>query len=245
MQKKEVLVMFSNSRNSVLTVCDLLSHGLKARLITFNNGSLSGLDRPKKNVSMISKHFGEDNITFEGVYLIVPFQNRLSFILKYRPISELAKEYEHLLPSQATCLICKPAMYIAAIKYCKENNIQYLAEGAVESQSFFVEKECMIERYQSLCKKHGITLITPIFKLNDNWKNKMRLMLYGVDSKTYEMQCLWNSCSIKGISNEETESLCKFFDKELFQIANEIILEDDAFNKRIKFDKENKNVHSS
>ncbi len=238
--KNEVVIMFSGGRDSFLSICDLISKNFKARVITFNNGAISGLDRPEKTVSTMSELFGEDNIKFEGVYSIAPIKNILSFRLKYRPIKEIAKEYEELLLSQVTCLICKTAMYIAAIKYCKVNNIHYLAEGARESQGFFVEKECMIERYHSLCRKHGITLITPVFKLKDDWKRKMDLMTYGFDSKAYEMQCFLGCPLIKDLSNKEIESLSEFFDKELMQIADEIILEDDAFNQIIKFNNEYK-----
>ena len=232
--KKEVLLMFSGGRDSFLSACKLVSQGYIVRMITFDNGCISGLNRPGETVSSLIHKFGNENILFEGVYSIASIKHEISDFLDYIPLDELAAKYNKLLMGQTRCLLCKTAMYIAAIKYCKAKDIKYLSEGARESQGFFVEKECMINKYKQLCLDDNIELITPVFKLNDDWKRKIELIGYGFDSKTYEMQCFLGTPLKERLNKEQINSLLDFFDNELLLNVKKIINEDDAFCNLLK-----------
>ena len=238
--KKEVLLMFSGGRDSFLSACRLVSQGYHVKMITFDNGCISGLTRPGETVSTIIDKFGSENISFEGVYSIISIKHEISDYFDYIPLDELASKYNKLILGQTRCLMCKTAMYIAAIKYCKSKNIKFLAEGARESQGFFVENECMINRYKQLCVDNNIELLTPVFKLEDEWKRKIDLLGYGFDSKTFEMQCFLGTPLKEKLNDEQIKSLVDFFDKELLLNTKRIIDKDDAFCQFLKIDRASK-----
>lgn len=222
-KRKKILVMISGGRDSFLAACKMVEKGYHVRLITYDNGSMSGVNNVNELAERMQKRFGEEFVSVAGIHQIAqnisPLLNR---VLYEEPI-KLCAEYPHLVYNQLTCLACHSAMYLHSIAYCKANNLDGIAEGARKQQKFFVELPEMLERYTELCTEHGIELYTPMFDFVSDIERKREIANWGLLPKSYEPQC-WLGCPLlNDLSNEQREDLAKYYDNEMKPLFDNVI----------------------
>lgn len=214
-KSKRVLLMLSGGRDSFLSACHLIEEGYYVQMITYDNGCMSDTDAVQKVAERIIKKCGSEHASYVGVRGISVGVFRLQKAFLYSTIDQINKLYPKLRPAQLPCLACHTSMYLESIAYCKAHNIHYMAEGARESQKFFVELPDMVERYKELSAKNGIELILPVYKLQDDWERKLELADRGYVPKTQEPQC-WIGCPLgKELDSDEIRSLAKYYDEEM------------------------------
>lgn len=232
---KEVLLLYSGGRDSFLSACKLLSSGFKVRLITFNNGCISGKERIYDSSKLLTERF--ENVSFEGVYDIIGIKHMLTENLCYLDFKSLSK-YENCTYNQVRCLCCKCAMYVAAVKYCIVNNINYMADGSRLSQGFFVENIDFLKELTNFCKEFSISLELPVISLSSDYTRKLELHSYGFDSQLYEMQCALGMPIKKNLSDNEIKSTMEFFKDMLLENMITLSCSKDSFYDYLKFLKE-------
>lgn len=115
--------------------------------------------------------------------------------------------------SQIRCLNCRSAMYYEAIRYCLENDIKFIAEGARKSQLFSIEQPEMIDSYKELLKEFGIELILPVYNLDDDWERECEVGRYGIISVSGEDKCLLGMALNERVPLEQTMTVKKIFDE--------------------------------
>ena len=211
-KSNDVLLMFSGGRDSFLSACYLIEHGHRVHMTTFNNGCMSGENFVTDVARRVIEKYGESRATFVGIHSVAANLYKLQKDYLYKQIKDTSDKYPALRPAQLPCLACHTAMYLESIAYCKTHKIRYLAEGARESQKFFVELPEMVERYRELTSKNGIDLLLPVYDLVSDWERTLELADRGFIPKTLEPQC-WIGCPLgEELSREEIDSLAAFYD---------------------------------
>lgn len=212
---KDVLLMLSGGRDSFLSACHLLEDGYRVQMITYDNGCLSNVSAVQEVADRIIAKYGKSRASYAGVHSVASSLYRLQETFLYQTISESSRKYPDLRPDQLRCLVCRTGMYVESIAYCKTHNIAYLAEGARESQGFFVELREMIKQYKELAKQNEIELLLPVYELTDEWERKLQLADRGYVPKTSEPQC-WIGCPLhRELSDNEIRSLLDYYNVEI------------------------------
>lgn len=210
-----VLLMLSGGRDSFLSACRLVEQGLFVHMITYDNGCISNVGAVKAVADRIISTYGEERALFAGVHSIAASLYRFQEPYLYQPIKDSSQRYPNLRPAQLPCLSCHTGMYLESIAYCKAHGISKLAEGARQSQKFFVELPEMVARYRALTEQNGIELLLPVYDLVSDWERKLALADCGFIPKTLEPQC-WLGCPLGDELNcEEIQSLLAYYDSEI------------------------------
>ena len=210
-----VLLMLSGGRDSFLAACRLIEEGWHVHMITYDNGCISNIEQAKTVAERIISKYGEERARFVGIYGITSSLYRLQKSYLYPPIQDSSPRYPYLRPAQIPCLACHTGMYVLSIAYCKVHGISKLAEGARESQKFFVELPDMVQRYKNLTLQHGIDLLLPVYTLTDDWERKLELAEYGFIPKTTEPQCWLGYPLGNELGSNEIQSLSAYYDHEI------------------------------
>lgn len=213
MDEKKVLLMFSGGLDSVLSAIRLVFAGYKVLLINFNNGCslVSGMVYDK---ALELEHiFGKERIEYLGsTHNVASFRENEVMVanMEFRNILD---NYGDCTISQIRCLNCRSAMYFEAIRYCLDNDIKFIAEGARKSQLFAIEQPEMIDAYKGLLKEFGIELILPVYDVENEWDKECEIYLYGVVPKAGEDKCLLGMPLKEVVPIEQTMTVKKIFDE--------------------------------
>lgn len=217
------LLMLSGGRDSFLSACRLFFKGYNLHLVTYDNGCMLAPHNALAVAEYLVQRYGKDRVCTYSVDGIAQEVGCLRSAAEESESLEIARKYPHLLYSQLNCLICHTVMYLHSIAYCKAKNINVIAEGAREEQKFFVELPEMKQRYETLCKKHGIELLLPVYNLKSDLVRKKELMRWGMVPKPSEPQCVIG-CPMKAeLTREQRESLTAYYDAEIAPKADELI----------------------
>ncbi len=212
---RDVLLMLSGGRDSFLSACRLIEDGYRVHMITYDNGCLSNLADVGKVADRVIRKYGSSVALFVGIQSVSTSLYRLQESYLYTTIDESSKKYPKIRPAQLPCLVCHTGMYLESIVYCRIHKIAHIAEGARESQKFFVELPEMVERYKKLTEQNGIELILPVYDLKEDWERKLELADRGYVPKTSEPQC-WLGSPLRGeLSLDEIRSLAAYYDEEI------------------------------
>ena len=220
---ESALLMLSGGRDSFLAACRLFARGYRVHLCVFDNGCISSLNNVDNVVERLRQRFGDDFVLSYTVTPIASEVNTLRDPVVQTELVELTSKYPNLLLSQVNCLACHTSMYLHAIAQCLTCNISTIAEGAREQQRFFVELPPMHDRYQKLCKKYGIELLTPVYDLDSDMERKVELSQWGFTPKSYEPQCWVGLPLLNDLSSAQIESLENYYDREIEPRTEEII----------------------
>lgn len=210
--KKQVLLMYSGGLDSILAMAKLISNGYKVLLVHFDNGCSisSGLevDRAKQ----FEKKYGKDKVEYVGKITIVSEFRNNERELANIPFSQIQARYGDCTISQVRCLNCRSAMYYESIKYCLNNDISFIAEGARKSQLFSIEQPRMIKAYERLLEQFNIKLLLPVYDLVDDWVKENELLLHGIVPSASEDKCILGMPLNEAPSDAENKSIEKIFE---------------------------------
>lgn len=224
-KKKEVILLFSEGRDSFLAGCYLIEDGFKIYMVTFENGVGLGRYNAEHGAKRIIKRYGKDKAEFLGVHCVAGIWRE--FFLPYfnmKP-SEILKEFGELTISQFHCLTCRSVMYIWTIIKAKQMGIKYIADGARKDQGFVIELPNMIKKFRDFFAEYSIELLLPVWDLDSDWKRKNLLLLREFIPKTLESQCLIGVGLPGGRTPDEEiqKAVENYFDKVVLPRARKII----------------------
>lgn len=119
---------------------------------------------------------------------------------------------------------CRLAMYILSIIICKYYNINYVVDGARESQLFIIEHKEMIKRFTGLFKRYNININYPLIDEHDDFSIKNQILYRGFVPKMNEHQCLLGMPITKNDINDEIiEGIINVYEKYLYPKVDKII----------------------
>ena len=227
MEQKTVILMLSGGRDSFLSGCRLLDESYHVKMVTYDNGCSVGSDNAKTVADRLIQKYGSENAEFLGVFKTGGIAREFFFPYFNMKPSEQAAEFAGLTPSQFHCLICRTAMYIHTIWLAWREDAEYIAEGGREDQQFVIELPGMAEnRYPTLVKKAGLTLLLPVYKLNDDWKRDNELIRLGYQSKTFEPKCMIGVPVNGSVDQAVIEGVHAYYDKVIIPKIEEMLFLD-------------------
>jgi len=214
---KDIAVMFSGGLDSTTVVLNLLKQNYKVHMLTYNNGLCVKLKRVNNRVEEFVKKYNKEKI----VHYIIDTKDTISFLKKhYKNIQNKTKS--PLLFD----LICKFAMEINTVLYCKRNNISIVADGNnfAQNQIFLQQKEYLniIDNFYNFYK---IKSVHPVFfiknrqesinylkKENMNITGSKFFSFFGISSQFLQQPfCLWAFVSFLFTSPLRNFGFEKFF----------------------------------
>lgn len=212
-------VLLSGGRDSLLAAALTLEMGCNVIPLICDNGHMEGVERARYAVHHLKSVYGESRVCD-----LVCRKTGMAFLefMQSAWVSNaksLSQEYPDLLMYQAHCLACKTAMYVQALRFCREYSIHVIVDGVRQCQGFFVDLKEMHERFTFLCNTNGVELLTPVYELESDLTRKRMLNDRGLPTKTLEPQCFLG-CPMKApLDGDERRSLMQFYDKELKKYA--------------------------
>lgn len=220
---KEVLVLFSGGKDSLLSTIKYLDNGYKVYLITYSNSLDLGFKNIKITVNKLIKKYGHEKVIFVGNKNISPiFRNFIYPFYNYE-FNDILKKYGNITISQFNCLACRLSMYVASIIICKQKNINEVIDGARNCQLFVIEQEKMLNEFTSFFKEYNLDIIYPLRYMEDDWDLKNELLIRGFIPKTIEPQCLLGCPLNKKASEELILSIYNVYKLYLEEKAKKII----------------------
>lgn len=212
----KAIVLLSGGRDSFLSTCMALDDHLEIVPVFCNNGHIASMKRATFVVRELQRRFSKD-IVHDLVYLSTGMTVQ-AYLMGYLSTSmrTIAEKYPFATPNQLQCLACKSAMYAHAIAFAKRSGRTYLIDGVRKQQGFFVDLDEMHTRFSKLCADNQIKLLTPVYELSSDWVRKRELCDRGFTTKVIEPQCFL-ACPLncKMLTDQERESLTKFYDEEI------------------------------
>ena len=211
---EETLLLFSGGRDSFLSACRLITEGRRVRMVSFDNGCMSGTGNAEKMAGRIVSHFGPALASYEGIFGIA--QDIAPFFRMYActPLCRISMQFPHLLVFQLECLICHTIMVAHGIAYAHANGIREVSSGERRSQGFMTEMPEMLAEYEKMAGPH-IHMAFPVWSLGSDAARKSELMDYGFLPKTYEMQCHRGSPLREALDVRQRMSLLGWYKKEM------------------------------
>lgn len=209
---KEVLLLYSGGKDSLLSLYYLIKQGYHVNLIHYDNCSMTGTYNIKQGIARLEEKFGKDKITYLGVASIISEIRSLKK-LENMPFSEIIKEYGDITLSQYQCLICRSAMYCYSAIITENSDIKYIAEGARKSQLFAIEQPSMIKRYKNFLNRYGLELLTPVYDLTDDLYQENVLYQVGIWNCSCESKCMLGYPLKKELSENTIIGIENIYDK--------------------------------
>lgn len=187
---KKVLVLYSGGKDSILSTMLLIEKGYEVFLVHFDNSLEIGSCNVKNGFKRLEKKYGNDKVKYIGIKKIDGIFRELIREFYNLKFGEITKRFGNISISQFNCLSCRLSMYIEAIIICKQLGIDYVADGARNSQLFAIEQDQMLNLFISLFKEYNIDLLLPVKDLKDDFQEKNEFLIRGIIPKVREAQCL-------------------------------------------------------
>lgn len=215
MEKKKVLLMYSGGLDSILSMVRLINCGYKVLLIHFDNGCSISIGLEDSRARYFEKKYGIDTVQYIGKITTAPEFRNNEIEIANIPFSQIQRDYGDCTISQIRCLNCRSAMYFEAIKYCLNNNISYIAEGARKSQLFSIEQPQMIDAYRKLLSEFGIELLLPVYDLENDWQKENELLRNGILPSASEDKCILGMPLSEPVTEKQTKAIENVFKRNI------------------------------
>ena len=217
---KNALVTFSGGLDSFLAAILMIYKDFNVKLISFDNGSIMGIERVFHGAQRLINMYGTDRMEHVGVYTVWGLKHKLSEHFKYSNPKELVEKYPNLPYHQLECLCCHTAMFAKAVAYCKARGISTLVEGSRISQGFIIEVPGMIEVYRSICDKYDVDLVLPVLNISDDIERALELSSYNFIPKAYEPQCTLGLPIKNSLTPEQISEFVRYFNDNILGIVH-------------------------
>lgn len=263
MSDKQVAVMFSGGTDSTYAALTQMPVYERIHLLTFCRKGLLKSENVGIAVDRLKRAFPEREIShhqayFEDIYQVITPHDEKSAVQQAVLKQEIAplwadphgdrrgrEKYTadmRRLFMANECLQCKIAMYIAAIRFCKENAIESLCDGSNTEQ---LDDASQVEPVKAIARDifghYGIDFASPGFhvsaeergkalyeaKVTDHVNHKKLEKIHQIPSR--QIQCtvpaavLWTVCIFPWIvydgrsCNDYVEMSCQYFSRAMFE----------------------------
>lgn len=157
-KNKSCVVLFSGGTDSTLTaaLCEKLYD--KVYLVTYSRFGIASVENSKVNAQMLIDKFGADR--FE--HHLINIDNLFKHVSYEKYFKNL---FKHKFMNLSTCGLCKLSMHIRTIKFCEDNKIEHVADGANQGMTMFpAQMKSVISEIQKMYEEFGIIYSNPVFE---------------------------------------------------------------------------------
>ena len=171
---KELAVLYSGGTDS--TCAAVLSAGEydRVHLITYRRFGLFHMEHAARNIALLRERFGEDRF----VHTVIPVGHRLFKEISYARYWRMLAKYGLFLLS--TCGLCRLAMHVRTIVYCRELvSATYATEPTgMRPEALSTDQgPSLIEGIRTMYARYGIEYRTPVYDLDEpvgtTWADKL------------------------------------------------------------------------
>lgn len=154
-----VAILFSGGTDSTLTAALLQKNFKVVHLVTYDRFGFHSTNNTSTQVEMLKKKYGEDRFihTYHNVdklFKYISYENYFNNLIK------------HGLFNLSTCGLCKLSMHVRTIKYCLDNNIKYVADGANQAMSMEpAQMKSVINELRNMYLHFNINYFNPVFEM--------------------------------------------------------------------------------
>jgi predicted subunit of tRNA(5-methylaminomethyl-2-thiouridylate) methyltransferase len=172
---KELVVLYSGGTDS--TCATVLSAGEYDRihLITYRRFGLFHMEHAARNVALLRERFGADRF----VHVIIPI-DRIFREISYARYWRMLARYGLFLLS--TCGLCRLAMHVRTIVYCRANNITRVCDGSnrhAAGGTSTDQNPVLVEGVRKMYARYGIEYATPVYDYDEpagsGWADKLQV----------------------------------------------------------------------
>lgn len=158
----EVAVLFSGGTDSTCTAVLAAKQHERVHLLTMRRFGMFGVERSDTNFRKLQELFGPDRFRRPPLMQV----DRLFRHLSYRGyLGDLRK---HGLMVLTTCGVCKLAMHLRALMYCKQHGVTRVWDGANRNMYIFpAQMEDVLGLLRELYARHGIEYDNPVYEYED------------------------------------------------------------------------------
>lgn len=157
-KEDECVVLFSGGTDSTLAAALQQENFNKVHLVTYDRFGIYAIENSKVNAQMLIDKYGPDRmehhlINIDNIFKHVSYEKYLKNIIK------------HKLMLLSTCGLCKLAMHIRTVKFCQDNKIKYVSDGANQGMNMFpAQMKGVIDQLKKMYEHFGIQYSNPVFE---------------------------------------------------------------------------------
>lgn len=212
---REVLVLFSGGKDSLLAASRIVESDGKAVLVTMNNGALACERNVLYGAGMLADAYGPDAVSYAGACATAYAVQRLGEPWARMSAGEFGRRYPSLMPAQVQCLHCQTAMWTAATAFAKSRNIREAAAGYKSTDPFCTGCRPWLDRIERFLGTNGIKLSLPVwdFPGQDGEKRGRNLEMLASQAVpcVLEPKCLIGRPA-SPMSDDEVRDMSRYFD---------------------------------
>jgi predicted subunit of tRNA(5-methylaminomethyl-2-thiouridylate) methyltransferase len=155
---REIVVLFSGGTDSTLAAALCAAKFDRVRLVTYERFGIANVENSRLNATMLMERFGPDKITHEIINIDELFKH-----VAYERYWESFKRHGFMLLS--TCGLCKLSMHVRTVKYCVDNGIKSVCDGANSGMTMFPDQmKSVVEKLHAMYAEFGIDYSNPVFE---------------------------------------------------------------------------------
>lgn len=157
---KAVAILFSGGTDSTLTAAMLQENFETVHLITYDRFGFHSTDNTAVQTEALKEKFGKDRfihtfLNVDKLFEHISYENYFSNIKK------------HGLFNLSTCGLCKLSMHVRTIKYCIDNEVYFVADGANQAMTMEpAQMKPVIDEMKRMYAHFGITYFNPVFDMD-------------------------------------------------------------------------------
>lgn len=157
---KAVAILFSGGTDSTLTAAMLQENFEKVHLVTYDRFGFHATDNTAVQTQALKEKYGEDRFIHTFLNVDKLFQH-----VSYENYFENIKK--HGLFNLSTCGLCKLSMHVRTIKYCIDNDVYFVADGANQAMTMEpAQMKPVIDEMKRMYAHFGITYFNPVFEMD-------------------------------------------------------------------------------
>ncbi|QDK40068.1 hypothetical protein DOM21_01060 [Bacteriovorax stolpii] len=157
---KAVAILFSGGTDSTLTAAMLQENFEKVHLVTYDRFGFHATDNTAVQTKALKEKYGEERFVHTFLNVDKLFQH-----VSYENYFENIKK--HGLFNLSTCGLCKLSMHVRTIKYCIDNEVYFVADGANQAMTMEpAQMKPVIDEMKRMYAHFGITYFNPVFEMD-------------------------------------------------------------------------------
>lgn len=156
---KSVAILFSGGTDSTLTAALLQESFEIIHLITYDRFGFHSTDNTGLQTQLLKDKYGDERfihtiLNVDKLFKHISYENYFENIKK------------HGLFNLSTCGLCKLSMHVRTIKYCIDNEVFFVADGANQAMSMEpAQMKPVIDEMKNMYAHFGITYFNPVFNM--------------------------------------------------------------------------------